>query len=54
MIQQCWMDLHNEKLDKLRDKLELQVEKLQKSMKKMLNAPRVLFIDVHRSKYLIL
>ncbi|WZZ69370.1 uncharacterized protein BNAC06G38420D [Brassica napus] len=31
MIQQCWMDLHNEKLDKLRDKLELQVEKLQKS-----------------------
>ncbi|KAF3563965.1 hypothetical protein DY000_02019763 [Brassica cretica] len=25
--QQCWMDLHNEKLAKLRDKLELQVEK---------------------------
>lgn len=44
MIQQCWMDLHNEKLDKLRDKLELQVEKLQKSMKKkMLNSSRVFF-----------
>ncbi|XP_056850646.1 uncharacterized protein LOC108827492 isoform X2 [Raphanus sativus] len=31
IVQQCWMDLHNEKLAKLRDKLELQVEKLQKS-----------------------
>lgn len=31
IIQQCWMDLNNEKLAKLRDKLELQVEKLQKS-----------------------
>lgn len=54
MIQQCWMDLHNEKLDKLRDKLELQVEKLQKSMKKMLNSSRVCFIYVYRSKYLLL
>lgn len=50
LSQRCWMELHNEKLARLRENLQLEVEKLQQSVKifllKKFNSLRIIAFEL--------